>query len=46
MDMFNHVNIEADPITTECVEDNPDEKWKCLLPEYVIQYVKTPVFVT
>lgn len=25
-----YANRDGDPVITECVNDNPNEKWKCL----------------
>lgn len=36
MNIITYANVEVDPINKECVEDNPDEKWKCLLAEYAV----------
>lgn len=36
MDIITYANNEVDPINSECVEDYPDEKWKCLLAEYAV----------
>lgn len=37
-------NAEENPVHWECVRDNPQEKWKCMLPEYIVSYLKVPTF--
>jgi hypothetical protein len=37
-------NVETDPVNSKCVEANPDEKWKCLMAPYLINYIDVPVF--
>jgi len=29
----------------KCAEANPDDKYKCFLPQYVMEYIETPLFV-
>jgi hypothetical protein len=38
------VNIEVDPINSKCVAANPDEKWKCIMSPYLIDYIDVPLF--
>lgn len=37
-------NHDEDPINQNCLNDHANEKWKCLMPEYLLEYVKVPVF--
>lgn len=41
---FNIVDVESDPINSECVKANPNEKWKCLMSPYLIDHIKVPLF--
>lgn len=37
-------NTEVEPINSRCVAANPDEKWKCLMSAYLIEYIDIPLF--
>jgi hypothetical protein len=37
-------NVEVDPPNTQCVEANPNEKWKCLMAPYLIDFIAIPLF--
>jgi len=37
-------NVEIDPIVSECVADFPNDKWKCMFAEYLINYIQMPLF--
>ncbi|CAD8118533.1 unnamed protein product [Paramecium sonneborni] len=37
-------NSELSPPNTRCVQSNPNEQWKCLFAQYLIEYIDTPIF--
>ncbi len=38
-------NNETDPPNRKCVKDYQDEKWKCLMAQYLINYIDIPIFI-
>lgn len=36
---------EWDPPNKACVAANQNEKWKCLMAQYIIPFVKSPIFI-
>ncbi len=43
--MMLFANEEVDPPNTKCVEVNPNEKWKCLMAPYLMDYIDVPMFL-
>lgn len=41
--VFENMNIQ-EGINKECVDFYPEEKWKCFFAEYVIPFIKIPIF--
>lgn len=38
------VNVEVNPPNKKCVQANPDNKWKCLFAEHLVEYTDVPIF--
>ena len=39
------VNKELAPLSSECVAEFPEEKEKCLFPQYFVKYIKVPLLI-
>ncbi len=44
INFMNYSNAEVDPIQSQCVADFPNDKWKCLFAEYLVNYIEVPFF--
>lgn len=43
--MFEITNREEDPINKECVKENPNETYKCMMVQYVIKHIRYPILI-
>ena len=43
--IFEEVNKEVLPVSSECVKENPDQMHMCLMAEYLIKYIKVPILM-
>ncbi|CAK73185.1 unnamed protein product (macronuclear) [Paramecium tetraurelia] len=39
------VNSEVTHPNSECVKNNQQQEWKCYYAQYLLEYIKTPVFI-
>jgi hypothetical protein len=45
MEMYKYQNSK-NSLNPQCLhKQTEDDKWKCMLPEYFVQYIKTPLFL-
>lgn len=39
------VNKEVDPPNRKCINANPEEKWKCLMAPYLMDFIDVPMLI-
>ncbi|CAD8060863.1 unnamed protein product [Paramecium primaurelia] len=43
--LIDLVNSEVSHPNSECVSNNQQQKWKCYYAQYLLEYIKTPLFI-
>jgi hypothetical protein len=42
--LFKLSNVEIGPPVTDCVKNYPTQPFKCMMAEYMVKFIKTPIF--
>lgn len=38
-------DVDTPPVIRQCAIDNPTQTWKCMMFQYIYQYIQTPLFI-
>lgn len=44
--VMSFANVEMDVVNADCSKAYPDQKWKCMFAQYLMQFIKTPLFIS